>query len=150
MKYYSKNSEGFHFNNNVECVFTYVISRTYALKVKWSIELFVLCNITAMCTAITKTYDDMVGLWPLLYILNAGKTHLNDKVEIGGLCVLRTIAGKLQKWDLNMCFFLKLIECIIHSIQINLDTLCREPMKINDIGYNCIGGTLNYVTYVMS
>ena len=40
-----------------------------------------------MCTEITKTYDDMIGLRQLLYICKAEKTYLNDKVVIGGLCV---------------------------------------------------------------
>ena len=40
-----------------------------------------------MCTKMTKTYDDMIGLRQLLYICKAEKTYLNDKVVIGGLCV---------------------------------------------------------------
>ena len=31
----------------------------------------------------TNTHDDMIGLWQLLYISKAEKTHLNDKVVIG-------------------------------------------------------------------
>ena len=40
-----------------------------------------------MCTEMTNTHDDMIGLWQLLYIYKAEKTHLNDKVVIGRLCV---------------------------------------------------------------
>ena len=41
--------------------------------------------------------DDLIGLWQLLYICKAEKTHLNDKVVLGGLCVKRAVADKLQK-----------------------------------------------------
>ena len=34
-----------------------------------------------------KAYDDMIGLRQLLYICKSEKTHLNDKIVIGGLCV---------------------------------------------------------------
>ena len=37
-------------------------------KVKWTTEIFVLCNISAMCIEMTKTYDIMTGLRQLLYI----------------------------------------------------------------------------------
>ena len=50
-----------------------------------------------MCTKITKTYDDMIGLRQLLYIFKSEKTHLNDKVVIRGLCVSRTVVDQLQK-----------------------------------------------------
>ena len=50
-----------------------------------------------MCREMTNIYDDMIGLWQLLYICKAEKTHLNDKVVNGGLCVYRTVADKLQK-----------------------------------------------------
>ena len=40
-----------------------------------------------MWTEMTNIHDDMIGLWQLLYICKAEKTHLNDKVVIGGLCV---------------------------------------------------------------
>ena len=45
-----------------------------------------------------------------------------------------------------------LFEYIIQSIQVSCEILCREPIKINDNRQNLdfIGGTLNYVTYVMS
>ena len=33
----------------------------------------------------TNIHDDMI--WQLLYICKAEKTHLNDKVVLGGLCV---------------------------------------------------------------
>ena len=40
-----------------------------------------------MCTEMTKTYDDRIGLRQLLYICKAEKIPLNDKVVIGGLFV---------------------------------------------------------------
>ena len=40
-----------------------------------------------MCTEMTNIHDDMIGLWQFLYICKAEKTHLNDKVVIGGLCL---------------------------------------------------------------
>ena len=50
-----------------------------------------------MCTEMTNIHNDMIGLWQLLYICKAKKTHLNDKVVLVGLCVKRTVADKLQK-----------------------------------------------------
>ena len=40
----------------------------------------------------------------------------------------------------------------IQSVQISLDPLCREPIKINDNrhNYEFIRGTIKYVTCVMS
>ena len=35
----------------------------------------------------TSIYDDMLGLWQLLYICKAEKAHLNDMVVLGGLYV---------------------------------------------------------------
>ena len=35
-------------------------------KVKWTTVIFVLCNISAMCTEMTKTYDIMIDLRQLL------------------------------------------------------------------------------------
>ena len=56
-----------------------------------------------MCTEMTKTYADMIGLWQLLYICKAEKTHLNDKFVTGSLCVSRSVADKLQKvWASNL------------------------------------------------
>ena len=40
-----------------------------------------------MYTEMAKSYADMIELRQLLYICKAEKTHLNDKVVIGGLCV---------------------------------------------------------------
>ena len=40
-----------------------------------------------MYTEMTKAYDDMIGLWLLKTFVRHEKTHLNDSVEIGGLCV---------------------------------------------------------------
>ena len=55
-------------------------------KVKWATEIFVLCNISAMCTEMTKTSDIMMDLRQLLYMCNAEKTQFNDRVAIGGFC----------------------------------------------------------------
>ena len=44
----------------------------------------------------TNIHDDMIGLWQHLYICKAEKTDLNDKIVLGGLCVKRTVADKLQ------------------------------------------------------
>ena len=52
-------------------------------KVKWTTVIFVLCNISAMCTEMTKTYDIMIGLRQLLCMCKTEKTQLNDKVAIG-------------------------------------------------------------------
>ena len=40
-----------------------------------------------MYTEMMNIHDDMIGLWHLLYICKAEKTHLNDKVVLGALCV---------------------------------------------------------------
>ena len=37
-----------------------------------------------MCMGITETYDDVIGLRLLLYICKAEKTHLDDKLKLGG------------------------------------------------------------------
>ena len=66
-------------------------------KVTWATVMFVLCNISAMCTEMTKTYDIMIGLRQLLCISKTEKTQLNDRVAIGGFCVQRTVADKVQK-----------------------------------------------------
>ena len=66
-------------------------------KVKWTTVIFVLCTISAMCTEMTKTYDIMIDLRQLLCISKAEKTQLNDRVAIGGFCVQRTVAHKVQK-----------------------------------------------------
>ena len=41
---------------------------------------------------------------------------------------------------------------LYNQYKTNTEILCREPIKVNDNMHNCdfIGGTLNYVTYVMS
>ena len=66
-------------------------------KVTWTTVICVLCNISAMCTEMTKTYAIMIGLRQLLCICKAEKTQLNDRVTIGGFCVQRTVADKVQK-----------------------------------------------------
>ena len=35
----------------------------------------------------TNIHDDVIGVWKLLCVCKAEKTHLNDKFVIGGLCV---------------------------------------------------------------
>ena len=40
-----------------------------------------------MGVEITEIYDDVIGLLLLLYMCKAEKTHLDDRVEIKGLCV---------------------------------------------------------------
>ena len=57
-----------------------------------------------MFTEMTNIHDDMIGLRQVLYICKAEKTHLNDKVVIGGLCVYQTVADKLQKIGALECF----------------------------------------------
>ena len=59
--------------------------------------IFVLCNISAMCTVMTKTYDIMIGLRQLLCMCKAEKTQLNEMAAIGVFCVQRTVADKVQK-----------------------------------------------------
>ena len=66
-------------------------------KVKWTTVIFVLCNISAMCTELTKTYNIMIGLRQPLCMCKAEKTQLNDRVVIGGFCVQRTVADKVQQ-----------------------------------------------------
>ena len=50
-----------------------------------------------MYTEMTKTYDIMIGLRQLLCMYKAEKTQSNDRVAIGGFCVQRTAADKVQK-----------------------------------------------------
>ena len=62
---------------------------------KWTTVIFALCNISA--TEMTKTNDIMIGLRQLLCMCKAEKTQLNNKFAIGGICVQRTVADKVQK-----------------------------------------------------
>ena len=39
----------------------------------------------------TNIHDDMIGLWQLLYICKEEKTHLNDKVVLGGVDVFNKL-----------------------------------------------------------
>ena len=66
-------------------------------KTTWTTVIFVLCNISAMCTEMTKSYNIMIGLRQLLCMRKAEKTQLNDRVTIGGFCVQRTVTDKEQK-----------------------------------------------------
>ena len=58
-------------------------------KVKWTTVIFgvFFCNISAMCTEMTKTYDTIIGLRQFLCMCKAEKTQLNDRVAIGSFCV---------------------------------------------------------------
>ena len=66
-------------------------------KVKWTTEIFVLCNSSAMCAEMTKTYMIMIGLRRLLCMYKAEKTKFNDRVATGGFCAQRAVADKVQK-----------------------------------------------------
>ena len=66
-------------------------------KIKWTTVIFVLCNISAMCSEMTKTSDIMIGLRQPLCMCKAEKTKLKDRVTIGGFCFQRTFADKVQK-----------------------------------------------------
>ena len=64
-------------------------------KVTSNIEIFVLRNISAMGIEITEK------LRQLLCMCKAEMTHLNDRVEIHGLCEQL----QLQKLGINVCCF---------------------------------------------
>ena len=66
-------------------------------KVKLTIAIFVLSDISVVCTEMMKTNDIMIGSRQLLYMYKAEKTQLNDSVAIGGFCAQRTVADKVQK-----------------------------------------------------
>ena len=66
-------------------------------KVEWTTVIFVLCNISAMCTEMTITYAIMIGLLQHLCMCKAEKTQLKNRVAIGGFCVQQTVADKVQK-----------------------------------------------------
>ena len=53
-------------------------------KVKWTTKIFILSNISAMCTELTKTCAIMIGSRQFLYMCKADKTKLNDRFAIGG------------------------------------------------------------------
>ena len=65
-------------------------------KVKWTTEIFVPSNISAMGTEMTKRYDIMKDLRQLLYMCKAERTQLNDRVATGGFCAQRTVAFKVE------------------------------------------------------
>ena len=100
-------SEGICFNNEIiMCCYVRHILRNMRGKVLLSIEIYVLCNSLAMCMDITETYDDMIGLRLLLYILymcKAEKRHLSDRVEIRWLGIKRIVVDVLQKSGTNIC-----------------------------------------------
>ena len=60
-----------------------------------------------MCTEMTKTYDIMIGLRQILCMCKAKKTQLNDRVAVGGFCVQRTVADKVQKIGTKILLCLK-------------------------------------------
>ena len=63
----------------------------------WTAEIFVVCNISTMCSEMTKAYIIMIGLRQLLYMCKAEKTQLNDRVAIWVFCAQRAVADKVQK-----------------------------------------------------
>ena len=71
-------------------------------KVLWTTEIFVLCNIAAMCTEMTKTYDIMIGLRQLLYMCKTEKTQLNDRVATGGWFLCSTYYCRQSTKDRNL------------------------------------------------
>ena len=73
-------------------------------KVKWITEIFVLSNISAMCTEMTKTYDIMIGLRQLLYMCNAEKTQLNDICAIGFSVLNALLQTKYKGKELKIYF----------------------------------------------
>ena len=60
-----------------------LLAETMLGKVKWTTVIFALCNISVMCTEMTKTYDIMIGLWQLIRMCKAEKTQSNDRVALG-------------------------------------------------------------------
>ena len=50
-----------------------------------------------------------------------GKTYLDDRDEIRGLCVSRTFADILQKAEIDICCFGKRIKCTRHVQRIRLN-----------------------------
>ena len=103
----------------ISCYVRYLLAENKLGKVKLTTLIFVICNISAMCTEMTKTYDIMICLRQLLCMCKAEKTQLNDRVAIWGFCVQRTVVDKVQtigSW-----------QCLIQSIQTSLEILCREP-----------------------
>ena len=66
-------------------------------KVKWTTVIFVLCNISAICTEMLKTYDIMIGLRQLLCMCKAEKTQLNDSVAIGGFLFNEQLQTKYKR-----------------------------------------------------
>ena len=66
-------------------------------KVKWTTVIFVLCNISATCTEMPKTYDIMIGLRQLLCMCKAEKTQLNDRVRLGVSVFNELLQAKYKK-----------------------------------------------------
>ena len=57
-----------------------------------------------MCTELTKTYDDMIGLRQLLYICKAEKTYFNDKVVTGGYVFNELLQANYKRYELQIFF----------------------------------------------
>ena len=74
-------------------------------KMKLTTVIFVLCNISAMCTDMTKTYDIMIGLRQLLCMCKAEETELNDRVAVG-VSVFNELLQTKYKKNRNLKFAL--------------------------------------------
>ena len=81
-------------------------------KVKWTTVIFVLCNISAICTELTKTYDIMIGLRQLLCMCKAEKTQLNVRVAIWGFLRSTNCCRQSSK-DRNL-------KCALFERQLNM------------------------------
>ena len=83
-----------------------LLAKNMLVKVKWTTEIFVLCNISAMFTEMTKTYDVMKVLRQLLHMCKAEETQLNDRIATGGFCAQQTVADKVQhiRTQYMLCF----------------------------------------------
>ena len=75
-------------------------------NVKWTSVIFVICNISAMCTEMTKTCDIMIGLRQLLCMSKAEKTQLNDRVASWGfLCSTNCCRQSVKDRNLKFVLF---------------------------------------------
>ena len=53
-----------------------------------------------MCTEMANIHDDIIGLWQLLYICKAEKTHLNDKVVLGVNVFNKLLQTNYKRYEL--------------------------------------------------
>ena len=65
----------------------------------------VLCNIIAIYTEMTKTYDDMTGLRQLLYILRQKKSHLTTSLKLGVMSLTYCCSQTIKDRALNLAAF---------------------------------------------